>query len=140
MDRKVVERLQAKQSGFICSVIISNYPSFTVVRNHFNGIAAQFFLLLQMTFPWLNVFNRRSNNPCIPIPTLSWEQLLLSLSFFLKNHPPRIPVYQSEDKIKDSFSSLLIGTYFCFSHSSLRNTEISAKILAQRMLKNQLPQ
>lgn len=33
-DRKVVEKLWAKWSGFIFSVIISNYPTFTVIRYH----------------------------------------------------------------------------------------------------------
>lgn len=43
VDRKVIEKLQAKWSGFIFSVIISNYPPVTVIRYYSNGGFAVFY-------------------------------------------------------------------------------------------------
>lgn len=59
VDRKAIEKLQAKWSGFIFSVIISNYPPVTVIRYYSNGGFAQSFILPKMTILWLSVFNKR---------------------------------------------------------------------------------
>lgn len=62
MDRKVVEKLQAKWSRFIFAVILSNYPPFPVIRHSSNSGFAQSFILPKMIVLWLSVFNKRPNN------------------------------------------------------------------------------
>lgn len=77
--------------GLFFSVIISNHPSFTIIRSQQWWLCSLVFCLRWQFFCWVSSIKDLTinvNNPSVPAPSPSWEPLILFLGFCLY-HPHR---------------------------------------------------